>query len=297
MTINADLKFGKERRQEMGVKEHVPFLRHVDDHVMVTKAGFLVCVVRMGGLPFQTMDQAEINARVLNRNTTLRNLSSSRFAVYSTIIRRHITPEIEGEFDNPFVAELDARYMDALSAKSLFINEVYLTVIRRTMVGKIGWVDKALDAFRLSSAGDESREDALKELHDTVDGIVARSLAHMALESLGLPLVAVPFFPNQQNLSPRYWPGRRRRNAPATNSLAEAVPTRQLFFGRNAIEVRSADQTSSKLAAMISVKEYPPFTVPGGLDGALATTARIYPDAVFRPGRPNYRDEDHSQDR
>ena len=96
MTIYADLKFGKERRQEMGVKEHVPFLRHVDDHVMVTKAGFLVCVIRMGGLPFQTMDQAEINARVLNRNTTLRNLSSSRFAVYSTIIRRHIAPEIEG---------------------------------------------------------------------------------------------------------------------------------------------------------------------------------------------------------
>ncbi|TIM79805.1 MAG: type VI secretion protein, partial [Mesorhizobium sp.] len=116
MSINADLKYGKQRKKEQGVNEHVPFLRHVDDNVLVTKAGFLACVVRMGGLPFQTMDQSELNARVLNRNTTFRNLSSSRFAIYATIIRRHIRPEIEGSFDNPFVAELDARYMEALSS-------------------------------------------------------------------------------------------------------------------------------------------------------------------------------------
>ena len=172
MSINADLKYGKQRKKEQGVSEHVPFLRHVDDNALVTKAGFLACIIRMGGLPFQTMDQSELNARVLNRNTTFRNLSSSRFAVYATIIRRHITPEIEGSFDNPFVAELDARYMEALSSKNLFVNEVYMTVIRRPMVGKIGWVDKIFDQFRLQSAGEETRAEALKELHDVTDSIV-----------------------------------------------------------------------------------------------------------------------------
>lgn len=269
MSINAELKFGKERGQEMGVKQHVPYLRHVDDHVLVTKAGFLCSVIRMGGLPFQTMDQAELNARVLNRNTTFRNLSTSRFAVYATIIRRHVSPEIEGDFDNPFVAELDARYMDSLIAKNLFVNEVYMTIIRRPMVGKIGWVDKAFDAFRLSSAAEESREEALKELHDVVDGIVQDFGAYGA-RKIGLAERRGSVFSEPAEFIAKILSGAEDLEMPLPRmSLAEAIPTRQLFFGRNAIEVRSADQMSSKFAAVICVKEYPPFTVPGGMDGLL----------------------------
>ncbi|RUW61829.1 type VI secretion protein, partial [Mesorhizobium sp. M4B.F.Ca.ET.049.02.1.2] len=105
MSLDADLKFGRERRREKPAAMHIPYLRHVDDNLIVTKSGFLVGAIQLSGLPFQTMDQAELNSRMFNRNTTFRNLSTSRFAVYTTIIRRHVTPEIEGDFDNPFVAE------------------------------------------------------------------------------------------------------------------------------------------------------------------------------------------------
>lgn len=269
MSINADLRFGKQRKAEMGVKEHVPFLRHEDESVLVTKAGFLACFIRMGGLPFQTMDQAELNARVLNRNTTFRNLSSSRFAVYGTIIRRHIDPEIEGEFDNPFVAELDARYMDALSSKNLFVNEVYLTVIRRPMLGKIGWVDKIFDQFRMQSAGEETRADALKELHDVSDSIVQDFNAYGA-RKLSVVERNNGLFSEPAEFLAKILAGADDVQVPLPRmSLAEAVPTRQLLFGREAIEIKGADPTSSKLAAMISMKEYPPYTTPGGLDGLL----------------------------
>src|SRR5690606_30859450 len=117
MTVAADLKFGRERRREKPAATHVPSLRPVDDNVIVTKRGCLVGVIQLSDLPFQTIDQAELNSRMFNRNTTFRNLSTSRFAVYTTIIRRHAAPDIEGDFDNPFVAELDARYMDELRAK------------------------------------------------------------------------------------------------------------------------------------------------------------------------------------
>lgn len=269
MSVNASLKFGREQAREMGVKEHVPYLRHVDDHVLVTKSGFLVCVLQMGGLPFQTMDQAEINARVLNRNTTFRNLATSRFALYATIIRRHIDPRLEGDFDNPFVADLNRRYMDGLARKNLFVNEVYLTVIRRPMVGKIGWVDKAFDAFRLSSAGEETREEALKELHDVVDGMVQDFRAYGA-RKLGLIERRGSIFSEPAEFAAKILAGAEEVEMPLPRmGLAEAVPTRQLFFGRNTLEIKNAGQTGSKVAAMISVKEYPPFTAPGGLDGLL----------------------------
>ncbi|TIU58546.1 MAG: type VI secretion protein, partial [Mesorhizobium sp.] len=97
MSVNADLKFAKARKREKPVEAHVPYLRHVDDNLVVTKSGFLFGVIQLSGLPFQTMDQAELNNRMFNRNTTFRNLSTSRFAAYATIIRRHVTPEIEGD--------------------------------------------------------------------------------------------------------------------------------------------------------------------------------------------------------
>ncbi|WP_273795052.1 VirB4 family type IV secretion/conjugal transfer ATPase [Brucella intermedia] len=269
MSINPGLKFSKEQAREMGVKEHVPYLRHVDDHVLVSRSGFLVCIIQMGGLPFQTMDQAEINARLLNRNTTFRNLATSRFALYTTIVRRHIDPRMEGSFDNPFVADLNRRYMDALAHKNLFVNEVYLTVIRRPMVGRIGWVDRAFNAFRLSSAGVETREEARRELHDVVNGIVQDFRAYGA-RKLGLTERRGSIFSEPAELAAKILAGGEEVEMPLPRmSLAEAVPTRQIFFGRNTIEIKNAGQTASKVAAMISVKEYPPFTAPGGLDGLL----------------------------
>ncbi|NDU79243.1 type VI secretion protein, partial [Actinomadura sp. DSM 109109] len=84
MSLDADLKFGRERRREKPAAMHIPYLRHVDDNLIVTKSGFLVGAIQLSGLPFQTMDQAELNSRMFNRNTTFRNLSTSRFAVYTT---------------------------------------------------------------------------------------------------------------------------------------------------------------------------------------------------------------------
>jgi type IV secretion system protein VirB4 len=269
VSVNVDLKYGKQRLREHGVSEHVPILRHVDENVLVTKAGFLTCIIRMGGLPFQTMDQSELNARVLNRNTTFRNLSSSRFAVYATVIRRHIKPEIEGSFDNPFVAELDARYMDTLSSKNLFVNEVYMTVIRKPMIGKIGLVDKIFDQFRLQSVGEEMRTDALKELHDVTDGIL-RDFGAYGARKLGVVERNGSVFSEPAEFLAKILAGAEDVQIPLPRmTLSEAIPTRQLLFGREAIEIKGADASSSKLAAIISMKEYPPYTTPGGLDGLL----------------------------
>ena len=78
--VNHDLKFGRERERDLGIGIHVPYLRHVDEETVVTKSGLLLQVIRLSGLPYQTMDQAEINARLANRNMTVRSLGSARFA-------------------------------------------------------------------------------------------------------------------------------------------------------------------------------------------------------------------------
>jgi type IV secretion system protein VirB4 len=106
--LRKDLQYGKVAAQEMKQSAHIPYLRHVEDTIVKTKQGFLVSVIKLSGLCFQTLDQSEINLRYHNRNTNIRGLGSSRFAIYGHVIRRAVAPEIAGEFENPFTRELDA---------------------------------------------------------------------------------------------------------------------------------------------------------------------------------------------
>ena len=277
--LSLDLKFGKERAREMGIAAHVPYLRHVDPQTLVTKSGSLVQVIKLGGLPFQTMDQAEINARFFNRNTMIKALGSSRFALYSTIIRRRIEPAIEGDFDNPFVAELSDRYMASLKSKSMYINELYVSVIRRPMTGKIGLVDKVFDAFRKVGSGEENRNDAIKDLTRFVSGVVG-DLASYDAEILTCVTRAGGVYSEPIEFIAKILSGGEEIDMPLPRMpIAEAVGTRRLFFGRSALQIQGLEIQNgaiqdlvigtARLGAMLSMKEYPPYATPGMLDGLL----------------------------
>lgn len=282
--LSRDLKFGKERAREMSIEVHIPYLRHVDPQTLVTKSGSLVQIIKLGGLPFQTMDQAELNARFFNRNTMIKALGSSRFALYSTLIRRRIEPEIAGDFDNPFVAELDGRYMASLKSKSMYVNELYVSVIRRPMTGKIGLVDKMFDAFRKVGSGEENRNDAIKDLTRFVSGVVG-DFASYDPEILTCVERPGGVYSEPIEFIAKILSGGEDIAMPLPRmAIAEAVGTRRPFFGRSALEIQGLEiqgltikgQTikapgigTAKLGAVLSMKEYPPYATPGMLDGLL----------------------------
>lgn len=281
--VNHDLKFGRERARDLGIGTHVPYLRHVDEETIVTKSGLLLQVIRLSGLPYQTMDQAEINARLANRNMTVRSLGSSRFALYATIIRRQIKPAIDGDFDNPFADELNARYMDGLQHRTMFINELYLTVIRRPMTGRAGKVDRMFDIFRMADNEVEARGEALRDLKDMVSGIIGdfRSYRPEILSCVtrdgGLYSEPAEFFA-------KILAAGDERTLPLPRmSLADYVGTGRIMFGRKATEIWSADGATSKVAAMVSIKEYPPMTTPGQLDGLLRLPYEFIVTHSFAP--------------
>ena len=281
--VNHDLKFGRERERDLGIGIHVPYLRHVDEETVVTKSGLLLQVIRLSGLPYQTMDQAEINARLANRNMTVRSLGSSRFALYATIIRRKIAPAIEGDFDNPFADELNARYMDGLKRRTMFVNELYLTVIRRPMTGRAGKVDRMFDVFRMADNEVEARGEALRDLKDMVSGIAGdfRSYRPEILSCVtrdgGLYSEPAEFFA-------KILAAGDERSMPLPRmSLADYVGTGRIMIGRKAAEIWSADGATSKVAAMVSIKEYPPMTTPGQLDGLLRLPYEFIVTHSFAP--------------
>ena len=79
----------KAATREIPAGAHLPFTRHLDDATILTRDGYLMQTIRVGGLLFETADSADLNYRAGLRDAMLRAIGTSRFAVYHHIIRRH----------------------------------------------------------------------------------------------------------------------------------------------------------------------------------------------------------------
>ena len=124
--------------REKAAGEHLPYLAQIDDHTLLLRDGRLMQVIALDGLLFETADTSEINYRKTLRDTMLQAVGSSRFALYHHIIRRRVEPQLDGTFPDQFSRELDHRWRNRLQAKRLFVNDLYLCLIRRPLQGRGG---------------------------------------------------------------------------------------------------------------------------------------------------------------
>ena len=142
-----EMTFGTAASRERPLGIHIPYARHVDDRTIRTKTGLLLTTLKLEGYCFETADMSEINARMMARNDLVRMLGNSRFALYQHIIRREVEPGIPSTFDNAFCAELDRRYHQALGKRRMFVNDIYLTILRRPLQGQAGNFEGVLAAI------------------------------------------------------------------------------------------------------------------------------------------------------
>jgi len=94
----------RRSRREQAAGGRLPYARHVDDATIETRDGRLLQVLHLAGYPFETADTDELNYRKQVRETMLRGVASSRFALYHHVIRREVSPRLEGDFDDGFSA-------------------------------------------------------------------------------------------------------------------------------------------------------------------------------------------------
>src|SRR5690348_7082035 len=102
--VREELGFGAIGNRELPMAKHIPYLRHVADTVVNLADGALISIIKLDGLFFQTEDQAELNMRSAVQNTMIRALGSSRFSIWSTVIRRQVDADQDGAFEDPFCA-------------------------------------------------------------------------------------------------------------------------------------------------------------------------------------------------
>jgi len=264
-----------EREQTAGSR--LPYAHHVSDRIVALRDGTLMLVLQLSGLLFETADSDELNYRKALRDASLRAIGSSRFAIYHHVLRRRIEPAAGGTFADPFSQHLDAIWQDRLATRKLYANELFVTLIRRPMPGRAGFVDRLAGLFGRPGSGDSGG--------GTGGGEAEFAAECRALEASGDQLIS-----GMASYAPRLLSVYDTPGGPCSEVLeflsaiynaelrpvrlpygdaGEYLPYRRVSFGLDTLELGPTGEAPRALAALVSVKDYPGQTTPGMLDDLL----------------------------
>ncbi len=267
--------YDKIASREVKESNFIPYSCHYDQQTILTKSGDLLQVLKIEGLPFETADPQWLAFQKDLRNILFKSVGKSQYALYVHTIRRKQNIYPKGDFPHGFAHDLNEAWKSKQEDLELYVNDLYLTIVQKPklegIAGMKGWIE-ALSRKRNQS----QQETALRLAHKELQSITNRFLTN--LKDYGTRLLGViekghilysepaQFFYYLINLE------ERPVLFPAMD-LSHYLPCKRLLFGKDAVEVRGIRE--SKLAAILSVKEYSDETHTGILDSFLEIPAEF----------------------
>lgn len=225
-------------------------------------------VLSIEGLLFETADSEELNYRKALRDGALKALGSSQFALYQHVVRRRVDPAHDDLFPDDFSTEIDAVWSARLRRKSLFRNDIYLSIIRRPRPGGVGLMERLA---QFAYGGDPLAEQIAAEKRALE---AARTTLVSALSAYGVRLLGTHrrrgglHSEILEFLSAVYNGQSSPRRLPE-GDFGDAVPARRVSFGRQIAELAPSGDHGRSFVSLVSMKEYPGHSSPGMLDDLL----------------------------
>jgi type IV secretion system protein VirB4 len=260
---------GGRRRlsRELSASDQVPYLTHVDPHVLRTRLRDYVQVFRLGGMGFETADDVQLNAWHERLNFLWRNLAGPHLALWMHVVRRRESLSWQEPPRSGFSAALRKRYQLRLSEQVLMINELFLSVVYRPAAGAAA-APLARFLGRAAAAAEMAETAGAIEICSRFAQTMQTALARYQPERLGvyshngrLHSAALEFLAFLIN-------GEWQRMPLPNCSLPHALVTSRLLFGREVVEYRQPVRT--RVGAMLGIKEYPSLTSVGTFDRLLS---------------------------
>jgi type IV secretion system protein VirB4 len=214
---------------------------------------------------FETTDEPKLNNWHERLNVLWRNLASPHVALWTHVIRRReriadVPPEAG------FAGALHTRYRQRLAGERLMVNELYLTVMFRPVVGAAPGLLARLLAGpgKSDNAGVADAVDACDKLAQTIGA----SLQVCDPERLGLYQIGPKSYSRVLEFLGLLLDAETHAMPLPRAPLAQALATSRCLIGSEVIEYRQPANT--RIAAVLGVKEYPTPTVVGMYDRLLS---------------------------
>jgi type IV secretion system protein VirB4 len=252
------------REQSAGV--HLPYARHVDDVTLETRDGLLMQTIRLGGLLFETADTEDLNYRAELRDAMLKAVGSSRFAIYHHVVRRRAEATLDSRFPDEFSRNLDARWRERLSAREMYVNELFLTIVRRPTPGRIGILDRLRNLVARTSIDRAAAFAAEKRALDATTEALMASLGSYSPRLLSIYEHEEALRSEPLEFLSHLFNADMRPAALPHGDLGDHIPFRRISFGQDAFELGATGNLNRKFGAVISIKDYPAQTMPGMFD-------------------------------
>ena len=251
---------------EASAGQHLPYARHIDDVTIQTRDGLLMQTIRLGGLLFETADTQELNYRSGLRDAMLRTLGSSRFAIYHHVVRRRAEASLDQVTADDFSSRLDQQWHDKLSGKQLFVNELFVTIIRRPLQGRIGIADRLSGWFAGKAKRNAGMIAAEKHALDRAREALVASLG--AYDPRALSIYDTPDGKRSELLEflSCLYNADMRPVALPHGDLGHFIPSRRVSFGQDCVELGPSGDLPRRFVALVSIKDYPSATFPGMFD-------------------------------
>lgn len=253
--------------KEKAVGDHLPYAAQIDPYTIMLRDRRLMQILEIDGLSFETLAAEEIDYRKQIRAATIQALGSSRFALYQYVVRRQVTPELQGIFPDEFTKQVDDRWRSRLEKRELFSNQLVLCLILRPLQGRGGIASKISKLFSDISAADRDarlNEDRSK-LEAASEALEASLSTYGARRLVSYEHDGVLCSEQLEFLS-MLLDGPARPVALTQNDLGQYLPRRRISFGANAVELSSDGEMPAKFAGIVAIKEYPQHTSAGLLD-------------------------------
>jgi len=271
-------------KREARAADRLPYARLIDENTVLLRDGSLMLALQVPGLLFETEDSMTLNAHAATREVMLRSILDARFVLYHHVVRRRVSVELTGLFDDPLSAHIDQRWREKLGQGSLFVNDQFVTLVRRPARGKAGLAERAANLVRRKGRKQlEANPRDLQSLRAAAHALMA-SLGDYGAQILGdykgssgatnnelLELISVLYNGEMRPV----------RRPSAGTDIGGMIPYRRASFGLDVMELRGS--SGADVAAILSLKDYPDATSPGLLDALLRLPCELVVSESFAP--------------
>jgi type IV secretion system protein VirB4 len=263
-------KLAKEKiiKYEVSTANFIPYQCHWNHNTILTKKQELVRVIRIKGLPFETLDSEDLDFKKEIRNNSFRSIAQNGYSLYFHTIRRKEKAFPEGKMNDFFSNALNQEWKKRHADENVYVNEHYITIIKGEEKGAISGIANFLQKLHYK-ADRFSWESHLRDLYEDLEETTSRILngfSNYNSKLLGLVETddgvyseLLEFFARIVNANHSY-----KLSIP-TIGLDHYLPMSRLYFGKKSLEIRH--QNEIKYAGIVSIKEYRNSTYPGMFDG------------------------------
>lgn len=243
--------------------QKLPYLAQISPRTILLRDGSLMQMIRIAGFAFETADTSEIDHRKHLREAMLRAIGSSRFAIYHHIVRRRVFLDEPDRFPDDFSQRLDDLWRRRIEGRQLYRNDLVVTLVRRP-ASRGSWHHALL---RRGSASQPAAEMAAEERAlDAAREQVEAALAGYGPSTLVAYEDARSLFSEPLEFLSQIFNGWAQPMQLPSGDLGHHIPARRVCFHNEHIEWSRHDNAMAQYAAVVSVKDYPGWTLPGMLD-------------------------------